>query len=213
MEETEEEPVQAIQRQEAEEDEESVQMKPLHGSSPQVSTASHIPSNSVGPLVQRVCTECGEEVQRQPEEEEELAQTKPLVNQQFAARQTLIQPKGVRGHTPQVSSATAANIHSLKSGGSPLPRSARSFFEPRFGADFSHVRVHTGSRAAETAKSINARAFTVGGDIAFGAGQYSPGSQAGKRLLGHELTHVVQQNGTKLRVGGKKAAVPLLLKR
>jgi hypothetical protein len=80
--------------------------------------------------------------------------------------------------------------------GSALPAETRAFFEPRFGADFSKVRVHTGQRAEEAAESINARAFTIGNDIAFGPGQYSPASPAGRTLLAHELTHTVQQGGS-----------------
>jgi hypothetical protein len=73
-----------------------------------------------------------------------------------------------------------------------LPDAVRSFFEPRFGQDFSKVRVHTDSRAARSARDLNARAFTLGRDIVMGAGQYSPGTSEGKRLLAHELTHVIQ---------------------
>lgn len=65
--------------------------------------------------------------------------------------------------------------------------------EPRGGYDFSHVRVHTGARAALAARAVNALAYTVGRDIVFGAGQYAPGTSGGRRLLAHELTHVVQQ--------------------
>jgi hypothetical protein len=68
------------------------------------------------------------------------------------------------------------------------------FLESRFGADFSHVRVHTGRRADLTAKAISAKAFTVGSDIVFAGGQYSPESHEGQHLLAHELTHVVQQD-------------------
>ncbi|MFO1207191.1 MAG: DUF4157 domain-containing protein [Burkholderiales bacterium] len=75
-----------------------------------------------------------------------------------------------------------------------MPAATRAFFEPRFGADFSHVRVHTGTHAAQTARSINAKAFTVGRDIAFGTRQFSPDSSSGQRLLAHELAHVVQQD-------------------
>ncbi|MCK5633442.1 MAG: DUF4157 domain-containing protein, partial [Anaerolineales bacterium] len=75
-----------------------------------------------------------------------------------------------------------------------LSENDRAFFEPQFGDDFSQVRVHTDIRAAETAKSLKTRAFTVGRDIAFGAGQYAPESHEGRQLLAHELTHVVQQN-------------------
>lgn len=84
-----------------------------------------------------------------------------------------------------------------KGGGQPLSDSTRAFFEPRFGNDFSKVRVHTDHKADESAKSINAQAYTSGNDIVFSQGRYSPDNVSGKRLLGHELTHVVQQNGSK----------------
>ena len=79
--------------------------------------------------------------------------------------------------------------------GRQLPGSVRTYFEPRFGYDFGHVRVHTGAEVDETAHQLNARAFTIGRDIAFGDGQYNPHTSVGKNLLGHELTHVVQQTG------------------
>ncbi|NIM03669.1 DUF4157 domain-containing protein, partial [bacterium] len=84
-------------------------------------------------------------------------------------------------------------MNTIKGGGQPLSESTRSFFEPRFGADFSQVRVHTDPHAAKTAQAINARAFTTGKDIVFNSGQYSTGTSSGKRLLAHELTHVVQR--------------------
>jgi len=77
--------------------------------------------------------------------------------------------------------------------GTPLPNTTRNFFEPRFGKDFSNVRIHADPNAAASAQSINARAYTLGQDIVFGSGQYEPHSQSGKQLLAHELTHVVQQ--------------------
>lgn len=95
----------------------------------------------------------------------------------------------------------------LGSPGSPLDAGARVFLEPRFGTDFSQVRVHTDTRAAASAHSIGARAYTVGQDIVFGAGMYSPGTATGARLLAHELTHTIQQRGgttgiaTDLKVG------------
>jgi len=67
--------------------------------------------------------------------------------------------------------------------------------EPRFGQDFSHVRVHTGDRAAHSAQAVGALAYTVGRDVVFGAGQYAPEASQGLELLAHELTHVVQQSG------------------
>src|SRR4030095_4328224 len=132
----------------------------------------------------RKCAQCEEvEIQRQPmngtmDEEEEEA---PL------------QAKEVPGHSPQVTPAVQAQIDGLRGGGEPLPESARAFFEPRFGYDFSHVRTHTGAHAAESAKAVNAMAFTAGPDVVFGGGLYEPNTLEGRKLLAHELTHVVQQ--------------------
>jgi hypothetical protein len=81
----------------------------------------------------------------------------------------------------------------LRSPGHPLDEDALAAVESRFGHDFSRVRVHTDARAAESAQAVNARAYTVGRDVVFGAGQYTPGTPAGQRLLTHELTHVIQQ--------------------
>lgn len=81
----------------------------------------------------------------------------------------------------------------LSSPGRPLDPATRAFMEPRFGHDFSRVRVHTDTKAAESAREVNALAYTVGSDVVFGTGQYGPGTSQGQRLLAHELTHVVQQ--------------------
>jgi len=81
----------------------------------------------------------------------------------------------------------------LGSPGQPLDAGTRAFMEPRFGHDFSQVRVHSDANAAESARAVNALAYTVGGDVVFGTGQYSPGTSEGRRFLAHELTHVVQQ--------------------
>ncbi len=78
--------------------------------------------------------------------------------------------------------------------GRPLDAAARNFFEPRFGHDFGRVRVHTGAQAAESARDVDALAYTVGRDLVFGAGQYAPQTSAGQKLLAHELTHAVQQS-------------------
>jgi Domain of unknown function (DUF4157)/Metallo-peptidase family M12B Reprolysin-like len=82
----------------------------------------------------------------------------------------------------------------LGSAGQPLDRSTRAFMEPRFGQDFSRVRVHSDARAAESARAVNAQAYTVGNRIVFGADRYSSSTIAGRELLAHELAHTVQQN-------------------
>lgn len=132
------------------------------------------------PVIQRVCPECEAELQRQPADE--------------YAEDKLLQAKEMPGQTPEVGHGVESTINNLRGAGQALSPSARSFFEPRFGQNFSQVRIHTDAKAADTAKTVNARAFTLGQDIVFGAGEFSSGSSSGRRLLAHELTHVVQQN-------------------
>lgn len=80
-------------------------------------------------------------------------------------------------------------------GGQALDAATRAYMEPRFGHDFGQVRVRTDEQAAQSAAAYQARAYTVGGDIVFGAGEYAPDTASGRHLLAHELTHVVQQQG------------------
>jgi len=90
--------------------------------------------------------------------------------------------------------APAAVDEALRSPGRPLDPAARSFLEPRLGRSFDQVRVHTDAPAAESARSVGARAYTVGRDIVFAEGGYAPDSMAGRQLIADELTHVVQQD-------------------
>ena len=109
-----------------------------------------------------------------------------------------------RDGSAQLRRRTGGNAHSgevapllvhdvLASPGRPLDPGTREFFEARLGHDFSHVRVHDDNRAAESARSVGALAYTVGEDVVFARGRYDPVSSSGVRLLAHELTHVVQQ--------------------
>jgi hypothetical protein len=84
----------------------------------------------------------------------------------------------------------------LASSGSPLEPALQQDMEQRFGHDFSHVRVHSGQAAEQSTREVNAHAFTVGNDIVFGKDRFAPGTHEGRRLLAHELTHVVQQSDT-----------------
>jgi hypothetical protein len=84
--------------------------------------------------------------------------------------------------------------NALASSGRPLDAATRAYMEPRFGYDFSNVRVFTDESAARSARSIDALSYTVGTDIAFASGQYSPNTLRGRQLLAHELTHVAQQS-------------------
>lgn len=144
-------------------------------------------------------------VQRQEAAEEEV-QTKPIAAtitplvQRQGMPQTSGQPPKKEDEeplqtkaaaTPQATPSLETQLSSSKGGGTPLPESVRSFMEPRFGADFSQVRVHTGETAVQMNRDLNAQAFTHGTDIYYGAGK-SPSTD---ELTAHELTHVVQQSG------------------
>jgi len=137
-------------------------------------------------------------VQRQ-EEEEELAQpnlasnTEHSIQRQVEEEEEFLQTKELTGHDAEIIPDLESRIQVIRGSGEPLPESVRTYFEPRFGHDFSQVQVHTGAQSAETARSLKARAFTVGRDVVFGTGQYAPRTVVGKKLLAHELAHVVQQ--------------------
>ena len=138
-------------------------------------------------------------------EEKGLLQSKPISKliTQLAQRQTedkgekvdILKNNKTIGHNTTIAPDFESEINTIKGGGHPLPESIRAFFEPRFKYDFSQVRVHADRNAAEVAKSVNSRAFTLRQDIVFGTGQYIPETETGQRLLAHELTHVVQQSG------------------
>jgi hypothetical protein len=106
-----------------------------------------------------------------------------------------------RQHNTETASSSEATpslegrLAGRKGSGAPLSEDTRHSMESAFGADFSGVRVHTDSEAVQMNQSLSARAFTHGSDIYFNAGEYNPGSNSGKHLLAHELTHTVQQGG------------------
>ena len=126
---------------------------------------------SATPQISRKCAACEEE------DEKKLVQRKPTGEARSA------------GDAPPL-------VHDvLRSPGRSLDAATRAFMEPRFGADFSRVRVHDGAQATESAKSVRALAYTVGNNVVFNTNQYQPASIAGQRLLAHELAHVVQQSG------------------
>ena len=140
--------------------------------------------------------------QLENEEEEETLQTKSLADQITPLVQRQEEPldeeeKAVQAKSNDGSSTTSSSvesgINSMRGKGQPLPVSARAFFEPRIGADFSHVRIHTDSKANMLARSVKARAFTLGENVVFGANEYKADRGEGGRLMAHELTHVIQQ--------------------
>lgn len=118
----------------------------------------------------------------------------PNVDGQRLQPKTDGQPSVGCADAPRVSASTERAIDRHRGAGAPLPASTRHFFEPRFGARFDNVRVHTDADAGRLADGVSARAFTVGRDIFFGQSEYRPGTTAGRRLLAHELTHTIQQS-------------------
>ncbi|HTQ31526.1 MAG TPA: DUF4157 domain-containing protein [Opitutaceae bacterium] len=115
-----------------------------------------------------------------------------------------LQRKSARSSGGNQSAIAPPIVHDvLRSSGQPLDAASRAFMEPRFGYDFSRVRVHSDARAAQSAEAVNAQAYTVGSNIVFGANRGGPGNQ---RLLAHELAHVVQQGGR--HAGGSLTVAP-----
>jgi peptidoglycan hydrolase-like protein with peptidoglycan-binding domain len=165
-------PEPGLQRQSElpEEDEDTLQTKPLAS---QITPLTQL--QTVGEAAAQRA-QSHDSIQRQvepPEEDEE----KPIQAKRTENTGTL---------SPQLENT----IQSAKGGGQPLSSTSRVFFEPRFGADFSQVRVHPNF---DQARDLNAQAFTTGKDIFFGQGMYQPQTDTGERLLAHELTHVMQQ--------------------
>jgi hypothetical protein len=108
----------------------------------------------------------------------------------------------------RVEAGPASVDRALAGYGRPLEPALRQDMEQRFGYDFSKVRVHTGATAEQSARDVNAQAYTVGHDIVFGAGRFTPGTHEGRRLIAHELTHVAQQSDAGIalfRQGGEKS--------
>lgn len=142
--------------------------------------------------IQRKCSACEDEEEK-IQRSEDRTRTHALVPQ----RQLLASGGAVPARLER-------ELRGMAGGGRPLASSARAFFEPRFGFDFSRVRVHSGGRAAELARSLRAEAFTMGRDIVLGAG--AGDTPAGRRLMAHELTHVIQQSGARGQASGDGVA-------
>jgi hypothetical protein len=135
---------------------------------------------SIARLVQRSASGKGEEERKEDDEPTPLQKA-----------------PSERGGPTQVGAGVESAIARMSAGGDPLPDALRAYFEPRFGYDFGAVRTHADAGAAGAAASLQARAFTVGQHVFFGAGQYQPDSASGRGLLAHELTHTVQQSATR----------------
>jgi hypothetical protein len=135
------------------------------------------------------------QVQRQEEEEEEELQMKAAsqVQRQEEEEEEMLQPKPAGSQPVMVSKNLETQINAARGGGQPLDDSVRASLEPQFGHDFGEVKVHTDAKANRLSQQLGAEAFTTGRDIFFREGAYQPGSDSGRGLIAHELTHVVQQ--------------------
>ncbi|MEZ4992493.1 MAG: DUF4157 domain-containing protein [Saprospiraceae bacterium] len=154
--------------------------------------------NSITPLIQRQEEEEGGG--EEPVEAEGAIQEKPIQLKEEEEVQGKFIQRDSDGSTSDTGGATTTSFESQlrqsKGGGRSMDRETKDNMESGFGADFSNVRIHTGSEAAGMSNQIGAQAFTHGSDIYFNKGKYDPGSDTGKHLLAHELTHTVQQGAS-----------------
>ena len=149
----------------------------------------------VAPVVQR--SEVAPAKSTKPQQKKEKGSSAPQGAEGLstpsvkADKPTLIVQRAESASTPAPKPAATASISTI--GGSPLPAPVRTFMEPRFGANFGNVRIHTGESAAQQSHMLNAEAFTVGEHVFFGRHQFNPNTSAGRELIAHELTHTIQQ--------------------
>ncbi|MGF6289679.1 eCIS core domain-containing protein [Paraburkholderia youngii] len=123
-----------------------------------------------------------------------LGKNEPPTHKDDDERPKHVQKEAAGGASGPVPAGVEARIDAMTtSGGAPLPDGLRAVFEPRFGFDFTDVRVHTSHEAADASRKLGARAFTVGDHVFFGAGEFQPSSREGQKLIAHELTHTIQQ--------------------
>jgi outer membrane protein OmpA-like peptidoglycan-associated protein len=156
------------------------------------------------PFVQRKCAQCEEEekINRKLEAsflQRKCAHCEEEEKQLHRKTDSFIMKKGSDAGTI-APDAVARGIESTRGSGEPLPFATKNFMEERFNQDFSGVHIHTGNYARDLSNELSAQAFTIGNDIYFNAGKFSPDTTDGKHLLAHELTHVVQQGGVQRKV-------------
>ncbi|HSD85247.1 MAG TPA: DUF4157 domain-containing protein, partial [Anaerolineae bacterium] len=169
--------------QRALDEEEELQTKPL--------------ASTITPLVQRIPAK----------DDEDEAQPESQV-QRVADEETELQTKRVTAADSfEMGDDFEGRVAATRGGGAPLPAEVRTFMEPRFGADFSSVRVHADSESAQLNRAVSAQAFTLGHDVYLGEGKTDLSSDSGKQLLAHELTHVVQQ-GSASPIISRQTQVP-----
>ncbi len=205
-----EEEEEAVQRQAEEEAAEAVAAQPEEEAEEAV--AAQPEEEAEEALAAQAEEQEEEAVQAQAEEEEEAVAAQAEEDEEAVAAQPEEETEEAVATSANtggpVPAPVQSSINASRGAGQPLDSGSRSYFEPRFGRDLGGVRVHTDSPAASMARSMNAQAFTVGRDIYFSQGRYQPGTESGRHLLAHELTHTIQQRpGAKLASGPARPAV------
>jgi hypothetical protein len=166
---------------------------PVHPKTP-ASTQRKLNVNTAGDLYEREADHMATQVMRMP------APSMPMVTPRLAPVRESLQRKPITHCSGSAQIMPTIVDKTIRSSGKPLDSTTRNFMESRFSHDFSHVRVHDDSQAVNSARSVNAQAYTVGPNLVFGTGQYAPQTITGRSLIAHELSHVIQQ----------RAAMPLI---
>jgi len=180
-----------LQRQpENEEEDDAIQTKPL--------------ADQITPFVQRQ-VETDEEEGEEPEVDYTQNKKADEEDNKIDELTASIMPKPLKSKASNLSPDVYSGIRQTLSQGSALPPKIKSTLEPRFGRNFSKVRIHTGNSAEILCKKLNAKAFATGKNIFFGNGYYYPDTKEGKKLIAHELTHVVQQKGSQVPCAKKSS--------
>lgn len=180
--EAEEEPVQQMQEEERvqkQEEEEAVQ---------QMSEEEGVQKQEEEEAVQTKCAACDKEDKAQKKDESVSVQTKS-------------------DNSNKVDSGTESNIKNRAGSGKKMDPRTKAEMEKGFGADFSHINIHTDNRSKDMNREMNSQAFTYGNDIFFNEGKYNPNDSEGKHLLAHELTHTIQQKGMVQKKGSKSGGI------
>ncbi len=154
-------------------------------------------STSAQPVVQRKCDKCKEE-EKKESGQNKAPQPKPSELPKALEEKKKEDKKLMRKEAVPAAVNASGSLASPGAATS-LPAESQSFFGRRIGYDFSHVIIHTDAEADRAAKALHAKAYTLGNHIVFAEGQYNPGSNEGRHLLAHELTHVMQQDGQRLQ--------------
>ena len=157
------------------------------GMSPSINSSESITTTNEKSRTHEKCSACE---MKHGEKERQIGKNATTTMYTFSQKRPPMRKAGTAKKATRATDVEAAGWE-----GESLPREVRRYFEPRFGWDFSKVHIHADSDAAHGAQAIQARAYTLGRDIVFGAGEYTPATNEGRRLIAHELAHVVEQEG------------------